>query len=136
MNRNKIFSLAYQVLSITGVCYFVLFDAGFIYRTHWLPSFIFAMAFFHVGTFISLYVTIMSKELSKEKEELIYNFSFFVFCGFITLLLYHNCQIVTNQFIINYLFGLFLSVYSIIFLFKIYYSYLIYKSTQIINPKN
>ncbi len=136
MKRNKILFLLQQILIIASYCYIILYDEGFIFRESMKPTLIFAMAFFHTGTISSFYVTIVSVDFSKQKEEFLFNFNMFIYSGTMTLLMYHNCQMLTTQLIVYYFFGLFTLCYTLYFLLETYNSYIIYKSTQIINPKN
>lgn len=122
-----------QILFILLINYLILIDSGFIYKTHWLPTFAFAMVFFHAGTFLSLYATITSKVFTKEKEQLLFSFNFFIYLIFIGLLLYHNCQVKTNELMLNYGLGLYMLINAIIFLFEIKASYKKYITTLITN---
>lgn len=133
MKHKKAFFILEQILLMFAINYLFLFEDGFIYKTHWLPSFAFAIVFFHLGTFMSLYATITSKTFTKEKEQLIFNFNFFIYLSFIGLLLYHNCQVATNNLAINYYFGLYMLANAIIFLFETHSSYKKYTATLIIN---
>ena len=130
MKTNKNLFIFQQLLMIALFCYFILIEDGFIYRLSWRPSFAFALAFFHIGTLSSLFLTILSKDLSKEKEELLFCFNIFVYNSTLTLFLYHNCQVKTNQLIQNYFFGLLFLSYSLIMLFQTYSAYLIFKSIK------
>jgi hypothetical protein len=96
MKRKKAFFILEQILLILFINCLFLIEDDFIYKTHWLPSFAFAIVFFHLGTFMSLYATITSKTFTKEKEQVIFNFNFFIYLSFIGLLLYHNCLVATN----------------------------------------
>ena len=136
MKKNKILFLLEQILIMATFCYVILFDEGFIFRESMKPTLIFAMAFFHTGTFLSFYATIQSVDITKQKEEFLFNFNMLIYSGTITLLMYHNCQMLTTQLIVYYFFGLFTLFFTLYFLLETYHSYIIYKSTQLINPKN
>ncbi len=136
MKRKKVSFIIEQVLFILFINCLFLIEDDFIYKTHWLPSFAFATVFFHLGTFMSLYVTITSKTFTKEKEQVIFNFNFFIYLSFIGLLLYHNCLVATNTLAINYFFGLYMLANSIIFLFETFSSYKKYTASLIINNQN
>lgn len=136
MKTKKTQSLIFQVLIILCINYLILIDEGFIFKTQWKPTFIFALAFFHLGTFSSLYATFISKTLSKEKEAFIFNFNMFFYLSFVGLLLYYNCQVQTNNLMGNYSIGLFMLFISIIFLFETVDSYKKYNSSLIINTQN
>ena len=130
MTKNKILSISQQLLLIALFCYFILIDECFIYRLNWRPSFAFALAFFHIGTLTSLYLTAFSKDFSKEKEDLIFCFNMFVYTGSLALFYYHNCLVETNNLIQNYLFGLLMLSYSLILLFQTYSEYQNLKSIK------
>ena len=133
MKTKKIKFISEQILFILLFNYLIVIDSGFIYKTHWLPTFVFALLFFHAGTFATLYATITSKAFSKEKEQLLFNFNLFIYLSFIGLLLYYNCQVATNNLVINYCLGLYMLVNAIIFLFETYSSYKKYSATLIAN---
>jgi hypothetical protein len=67
MKTKKTQSIIFQILIILSINYLILIAEGFIFKTQWKPNFIFALAFFHFGTFSSLYATFISKILLKEK---------------------------------------------------------------------
>jgi hypothetical protein len=133
MKRKKTSLIIEQILIILLINYLILIESGFIYKTHWLPTFAFAIVFFHLGTFTSLYATITAKTFTKEKEQFIFNFNFFVYLSFLGLILYHNCNVATNDLVINFCFGLYMLANSIIFLFETYFSYKKYTASLIIN---
>ena len=133
MKRKKASFIIEQIVIILLINYFFLIESGFIYKTHWLPTFAFAILFFHLGTFMSLYATITSKTFTKEKEQFIFYFNFFVYMSFLGLILYHNCNVSTNDLVINYCYGLYMLANSIIFLFETYSSYKKYTASIIIN---
>lgn len=133
MKRKKAFFILEQILFIIAINYLFLVEDGFIYKTHWLPSFVFAMVFFHLGTFMSLYATITSTVLTKENKQLIHDFNFFVYISFIGLLCFHNCLVNSGNLILNYCLGTYLLMNSIIFLFETYSSYKKYTASLIIN---
>lgn len=132
MKTKKYRFIIEQVLFILFINYLVLFYEGFIYKTHWKSTFIFAMAFFHMGTFGSLYATIISKPLSSEKKEVLFNFNFFIYTGFISLMIYHNCQITSNNLASQYCFGLYMLIFVVAFLVETYRAYKKYKSPVMI----
>ena len=136
MKTKKTQSIIFQILIILSINYLILIVEGFIFKTHWAPNFIFTLAFFHFGTFSSLYATLISIILSKEKEEFIFNFNMFFYISFVGLLFYHNCLIQTDTLMVNYIIGLFMLFMSIIFLFETVNSYKKYNSSLIINTKN
>ena len=133
MKRKKASFIIEQIVIILLINYFFLIESGFIYKTHWLPTFAFAILFFHLGTFMSLYATITSKTFTKEKEQFIFYFNFFVYMSFLGLILYHNCNVSTNDLVINYCYELYMLANSIIFLFETYSSYKKYTASIIIN---
>ena len=133
MKRKKASFIIEQIVIILLINYFFLIESGFIYKTHWLSTFAFAIIFFHLGTFMSLYATITAKIFTKEKEQFIFNFNFFVYLSFLGLILYHNCNVATNDLVINFCFGLYMLANSIIFLFETYFSYKKYTASLIIN---
>jgi hypothetical protein len=136
MKTKKTQSIIFQVLIILCINYLILIDEGFIFKTQWKPTFIFALAFFHLGTFSSLYATFISKILSKEKEAFIFNFNMFFYLSFVGLLLYNNCQVQTHNLMGNYSIGLLMLFISIIFLFETVDSYKKYNSSLITNSQN
>jgi len=138
MKRNKILFLLQQILIMATYCYVILYGdgEGFIFRESMKPTLIFAMAFFHTGTFSSFYATLISLDFSEQKEEVLFNFNMFIYSGTITLLMYHNCQMQTTQLFVYYCFGLFTLFYTLHFFMEAYKNYIIYKSSQLINPKN
>jgi hypothetical protein len=135
MKTKQITFLIEQVLIILVVCFLLLIQEGFIYKASWKSTFIFSLAFFHIGTFASLYLTFVSKTWTPKKEGVFQNFNFFVYLGFISLCLYHNCLIQTDHLPFHYFFGLFTLSFSIVFLFETYFSYIKYKTSLFINTK-
>jgi hypothetical protein len=133
MKRKKAFFIIEQIVIILLINYLILIESGFIYKTHWLSTFAFAIIFFHLGTFMSLYATITAKIFTKEKEQFIFNFNFFVYLSFLGLILYHNCHVATNDLVINYCCCLYMLANAIIFLFETYFSYKKYTASLIIN---
>lgn len=133
MKTKKIKFIIEQILIILFFNYIFLIDGGFIYKTHWLPTFIFAQAFFHLGVFASLYATIASKEFTKEKYQLILDFNCFIYLSYLGLLFYHNCHVETESLMQNYCFGLYMLTNVTIFIFETYSSYKKYKAALIIN---
>ncbi len=136
MKTQKTKFIILQVLAILTINYLILIDEGFIFKTHWKPTFIFALTFFHLGVFSSLYATIISKSISSEKENFLFNFNMFFYLSFVGLLLYHNCQVQSNNLISYYGIGLFMLFNSIVVLFETFESYKKYKLSLLINAKN
>jgi hypothetical protein len=54
MKKQKVKFIITQLLFILIINYLILIDSGFIFKTHWRPTFIFALTYYHVGTFITL----------------------------------------------------------------------------------
>ncbi len=136
MKKQKVKFIITQLLFILIINYLILIDSGFIFKTHWRPTFIFALTYYHIGTFIILYATFISKPLLKEKEDFLFTFNMFFSTSFIGLLLYHNCQVEPNDLVTNYTFGLFILFISITLLFETVASYKTYKFSLITNSKN
>ena len=135
MKKQKVKFIIAQLLFILIINYLILIDSGFIFKTHWKPTFIFALTYYHLGTFITLYATLISKNLSKEKEDFLFNFNMFFYTSFIGLLLYHNCQIESNNLVTNYSYGLFILFISVILLSETFSSYKKYNMSLINNTK-
>ena len=136
MKKQKVKFIIAQLLFILIINYLILIDSGFIFKTHWRPTFIFALTYYHVGTFITLYATFISKTLSKEKEDFLFTFNMFFYTSFIGLCLYHNCQVEPNDLVTNYTFGLIALFISITLLFETIASYKSYNVSLITNSKN
>ena len=133
MKRKKAFFILEQIFVIITLDYIFLIGDEFIYKTQWLPSFAIAILFFHLGTFISLYATITSTELTKEAKQLTHDFNFFIYLSFIGLLCFHNCLVNSGNLILNYCLGTYLLMNSVIFLFETHTSYKKYNASLIIN---
>ena len=136
MKTNKIKFILVQLLFIVFINYMLLINDGFIFKTHWKPTFIFALTYYHIGTFITLYATLISKNLSSEKENFLFNFNMFFYISFIGLLLYHNCHIESNNLMENYTYGLIILFMSITILFETIASYKKYSLSLITHSKN
>jgi hypothetical protein len=136
MKHKKTFFILEQIIMIAITNYIILFESNFIYKTHWKPTFAFALAFYHIGTFMSLYFTFKIKEFTNEKENVLFTYNMFFLLGFTTLLVYHNLHMVTDNLITTYTIGLTFLMLSIILLFETYNSYYKYKSSININLKN
>lgn len=133
MKTKKVKFIIAQILFILLINYLILIDEGFIYKTHWLPTFAFAILFFHVGAFSTIYLAITSKLFTNEKEQFLFDFSAFIYLTFIGLLLYHNCQVKTSDLLINYCLGLYILMNAVYFLFETHNSYKKYRTTLSIN---
>jgi hypothetical protein len=133
MKRKKASYIIEQIVIILLINYFFLIETGFIYKTHWLPTFAFAMVFFHAGTFLSLFVTIKSNVFTIEKEQLLFSFNFFIYLIFLGLLLYQNCLVQTNDLITYYCVCLYILFNAILFVFEIKACYKKYAASLIIN---
>jgi hypothetical protein len=129
MKNKKTKFIIEQIIVIVLLNYSFLIVDGFIYKTHWLPTFAFAVLFFNAGTFTTLYATIRSKLLTKEKAQLLFDLNIFIYLSFIGLLIYHDCHVATNNMIFNYWLGIYILINVIIFLFESYSSYKNYKAS-------
>lgn len=136
MNLKKYTFIFEQIIFILLVNYLILIQEQFIFKTHWLPTFAFALLFFHVGTFSTLYVTITSKEWSREKEELLFDCNIFIYLTFVGLLLYHNCHVKTSNLPMYYAMGIYILINAILFLFETLKSYKKYRSIVPLGVKN
>jgi len=132
LTRNKF--IVTQIVAILCINYLFLVYEHFGELNYWRSSLIFAIAFFHVGTFITLCFTIKSKTYTKEKERLLADFNMVIYMGYITLLLYNNCQIESRHHLLqNYAFGLFTLMGATFYLFETYSSYKKYTASLINN---
>ena len=136
MKTRKIKFMIEQVFFILLMNYLFVIKSGFIYKSYWLPTFAIATLFFHTGTFVTLYTTIVSKTLTKEKERLLFNFNILIYSSYLGLLFLHNCQVESGSLILNYCFGLYMLINVTVILFETYSSYIKYISTKIINNQN
>ena len=82
MKTKKTQSIIFQILIILSINYLMLISEVFIFKELWRPTFIFALIFFNLGTFISLYVKFTTKPLSKEKGVFIFNLNLFIYLSF------------------------------------------------------
>lgn len=130
MKPKKYKLIILQIIAIALVNYLIVFDSGFIYKTHWKPTYIFALAFFHIGTFCSLYASIRCKELTSEKREVIFNYNAFLYLSFLGLLFWHNCQVATDNLALNYGLGLTVLFMAIILLYDTYISFKAYQLSK------
>lgn len=135
MKTKKIKSIIGQILIIVFINYLILFDEGFIYKDHWKGTFIFALAFFHAGTFSILYSTFKTIDLTKEKEQFLLDLYPLIYIGFLALLFYHNCQVSSKNLLLNYLLGLFTLMIGVILLCEDYQSFKNYLSNKINQKK-
>ena len=133
MKTKKIRFIFEQILIILFVNYVIVFETDLINKTQWLPSFAFSLAFFHAGTFASLYTTITSKEFTIEKYNLILDFNLVIYLSYLGLLFYHNCQVKTDSLVMNYCFGLYMLINITIFIFETHSSYKKHKASLITN---
>lgn len=131
LSRNKF--IVTQIVAILCINYLFLVYDNFGKLNYWPSSLIFAIAFFHVGTFITLCFTIKSKTYTKEKERLLADFNGIVYLGYITLLIYKNCQIESSHLLQNYVLGLFTLMGATFYLFETYTSYKKYTASLITN---
>ena len=131
MKTTKAKFIIEQILIILLINYFLLVEEHFMERKHWLPSFVFAQIFFHLGVFASLYATIVSKHFTDEKYQLILNFNLFIYSSQLCLLFCHNCLVETNDLIWNYSFGMFMIANVTLFIFEIRSSYKKFKATLV-----
>jgi hypothetical protein len=131
LTRNKFIVL--QIVAILCINYLFLVYEKFGELHYWRSSLVFSIAFFHIGTFITLYSTITSKTYTKEKERLLADFNGIVYLGYITLLIYNNCQIESSHLLQYYGLGLFTLMATTFYLFETYSSYKKYTESLITN---
>jgi hypothetical protein len=131
LSRNKF--IVIQIVAILCINYLFLVYEKFGELHYWRSSLVFAIAFFHVGTFITLCFTIKSKTYTKEKERLLADFNGIVYLGYITLLIYNNCQIESSHLLQYYGLGLFTLMATTFYLFETYSSYKKYTESLITN---
>lgn len=134
MKTQKTRSIIEQVLFIS-IINFLMFKEGLLTTTHWNAGIIIAFALFHLGTFFSLYVTITSKEISTEKDKLIFNFNFSVYLVFMCALLLNNFLFASEHLLLNYFLALFFLFLSTSFISNTNDSYKEYQNSLITNPK-
>ena len=130
MKPKKYKLIILQIIAIILVNYLIVIDSGFIYKTHWKPTYIFALAFFHIGTFCSLYASMRCKELTTQKREVIYNYNAFVYLSFLALLFWHNCHVATDNLVFNYSLGLPILFMAVILLYDTYISFKVYQLSK------
>ena len=131
LTRNKF--IVIQIVAILCVNYLFLVYEHFGELNYWRSSLTFAIAFFHVGTFITLYFTFKSKTYTKEKQRLLADFNGIVCLGYLTLLTYNNCQIESSHLLQYYSLGLFTLMGATFYLFETYTSYKKYATSLTIN---
>ena len=130
---NKFKLLIEQVIILIFIDGNILYSEGFIYQEKWLSSLVFALMFFHVGLFTSIYFILKSTSISKEVNNLLTTFSFFILFSFLSLLCFHNCQVKTNQLAINFLVALAFLFISVIYFFNVINDYRTFKKQLALN---
>jgi predicted neutral ceramidase superfamily lipid hydrolase len=119
-----------QILIIVGINYLILISEGFLFKAPWQHTFILALAFFNVGTLISLYLTITDKSFSIMKEIFLFNFNLFIYLSFVSLLIYQNSHVRPHSnFTLSFL-GLLTLFFAAVFLFETVSSYNKYKTVK------
>ena len=134
MKNKKTRSIIEQI-SFISIINFLMFKEGLLTTTHWGVGITIAFALFHLGTFFTLYVTITSKDISSEKDKLIFNFNFSIYLVFMCLLLLNNFLFESEHLLMNYFLSLFFLFLSTSFISDTRASYIAYKNSLIINRK-
>ena len=131
MKTKKITFIIEQVFFIVLVNYLLLFDDGLIFKRALQPDLIFALAFFHLGTFSSLYASIRSKNFSVEKENILFQLNMVFYLGFVSLLLFQKCSYESDSLAVYYGIALYLLLNTTLFLFAAGRSYKKYQLTHL-----
>jgi len=119
-----------QILIIVGINYLILISEGFLFRAPWQPTFSLALAFFNVGTLISLYLTFTDNSFSILKEIFLFNFNLFIYLSFVSLLICQNNHVrPQSNFTISSL-GLLTLFFAVVFLFETVTSYKTYNTAK------
>ena len=123
MKTNQTTFIIEQILIIVGINYLILINEGFLFKETWQPTFSLALAFFNVGTLISLYLTFTDKSFSILKEIFLFNFNLFIYLSFVSLLICQNSHVISDSnFTISSL-GLLTLFFAVVFLFETVTSY-------------
>lgn len=130
MKSKKIQFIIVQLIIIVLINYLILFHEGFAFRNHWTGTFLFAMMFFHAGSFYTFYSTINSKLFSVEKFEYLSDLNGFIYVSFIFLLFFHNCLVKTENHTIDYFICLSMLYFSVIYLIKTRFSYVTFSQLK------
>ena len=119
-----------QILIILGINYLILINEGFLFKETWQPTISLALAFFNVGTLISLYLTFTDKSFSILKEIFLFNFNLVIYLSFVSLLIYQNSHVrPQSNFTISSL-GLLTLFFAVVFLFETVTSYKTFKTAK------
>ena len=119
-----------QILIIVGINYLILINEGFLFKETWQPTFSLALAFFNVGTLISLYLTFTDKSFSILKEIFLFNFNLFIYLSFVSLLICQNRHDrPQSNFTLSSL-GLLTLFFAVVFLFETVTSYKTYNKAK------
>jgi hypothetical protein len=119
-----------QILIIVGINYLILISEGFLFKETWQPTFSLALAFFNVGTLISLYLTFTDKSFSILKEIFLFNFNLFIYLSFVSLLICQNNHVRPHSNFTLSSLGLLTLFFAVVFLFETVTSYKTYNTAK------
>lgn len=127
MKTSKIKFAAEQLFFILLFNYILLFDSDFIYRENLHPTILFIITFFNMGTFSSLYYTLKTKGLTKEKESVLFSYNCFIYLFFIFLCVLNNCSIKSDSLMTNCFLAICILIITVVFIFETYAAYKAFK---------
>ena len=102
METKKHIFLAEQVIFILLVNLLIFFYDGYASAKSMSPTLLFALSFFHAGTFSSIYLTLTTKCFNKQIEEALSQLNIFYYFSFVSIMLAHNCSIHSQDFVSMY----------------------------------
>lgn len=130
MKNKKIKSILEQSIFILGINLLLIYD-GVLSFKNWSVMLTIAFSLFHAGTFLSLYHTILSKNYTQQKDELIFHYNFSVYLLMMCLFLLNRFMIAGNHLIWNYFLTLFFLFLLAGFIYNTRSSYVAYKKSII-----
>lgn len=125
-----------QFINLLGIDYLILINEGFLYKESWLPDFVIAIVFLHIGFFSSIYYTLKLRLITHKLHDVMINYIIFIQLAFITLCFLHNCQVKTENLAFNFFGAVSMLFLTVIYGFEIRTSYKIHKSYTITNQYN
>ena len=130
MKTTKTKSIIVQLLIILSFNFaFLIGNSNFSINNGFGPELILILAFFHTGAFTSLYITLESKEFTKEKNVVLFKFIFFILFFSLFLVFYLKCQPKTPNALSCYLQGILTLLQSVVLAIETFKSYMRYRAT-------
>lgn len=128
MKTRKTKSIIQQIIIILSFNFaFLVGNSNFNINSGFGSELIFILAFFHTGAFTSLYVTFESKELTKEKNVVLFKFIYFILFFSLFLVFYFKCQPKTPNVISCYILGMLTLIQSVVVAIETFKSYMKYQ---------